>query len=77
MATLKDIVHIMPDDKFIEDFIRMSEKYTFTNSSYLVLCLNKPRFVKSKNKEVNYIPVDSDYALNDSLTYNLNKCKYY
>ena len=75
MATLKDIVHIMPDDKFIEDFIRMSEKYTFTNSSYLVLCLNKPRFVKSKNKEVNYIPVDSDYALNDSLTYNLNKCK--
>jgi dTDP-N-acetylfucosamine:lipid II N-acetylfucosaminyltransferase len=75
MIALKAIVHIMPDDKFIADFIRMSEKYTFANSSYLVLCLNKPRFVKTKNKAVNYIPVDSDYALNESLVYNLNKCK--
>jgi len=72
---MKDIVHIMPDDKFIDDFIRMSEKFNHQKSSYIILTLQDPKFVKSENQEVSIIKVNSNFELNDEVLHQLNQCK--
>ena len=72
---LKDVIHIMPDDKFIDDFIRMSENYNADYSSYLILIHNEPKYVKSQNKDINFLRVNSEFELNQNLIDELNKCK--
>ena len=65
----------MPDDKFIDDFIRMSEKYNADSSSYLIFSHNEPKYVKSQNKDINVLRVNSEFELNQNLIDELNKCK--
>ena len=72
---LKDVIHIMPDDKFIDDFIRMSEKYNADYSSYLIFSHNEPKYVKSHNKDINFLRDNSEFELNQNLIDELNKCK--
>ena len=54
---LKRIVNIMPDEKFLDYYIEMSEQFIPDQSSYLVFkntsILN---FIKSKNKNLSIIP---------------------
>ena len=72
---LKDVVHIMPDDKFIDDFIRMSEKYNADLSSYLIFSLGEPKYVRSQNKDVTVLRVNSEFELPQNLIEKLNRCK--
>lgn len=70
--TLNKIVHIMPDDKFIDDFIRMSEGYKESVCSYIVLQKSETQFVKSKRDTIYFISVDHDYNLKPELVNQLN-----
>lgn len=72
---LKDVVHIMPDDKFIDDFIRMSEKYNADLSSYLIFSLGEPKYVRSQNKDLTVLRVNSEFELPQNLIEKLNRCK--
>jgi dTDP-N-acetylfucosamine:lipid II N-acetylfucosaminyltransferase len=49
---LKEIVNVMPDDKFLDYYITMSEKYLPNKSSYIVFS-NSEELVYIKNKHVN------------------------
>ena len=50
---LKKIVNILPDDKFLDYYIMMSEIYLPKQSSYLVLSeTSKLKYIKSDNSEI-------------------------
>ncbi|MEJ5961303.1 TDP-N-acetylfucosamine:lipid II N-acetylfucosaminyltransferase [Pedobacter immunditicola] len=47
---LKRVVNIMPDDKFLDYYIEMSERFMPDDSSYLIITDHeKPRFIKSQH----------------------------
>lgn len=72
---LKRIVHIMPDDKFIDDFIRMSESYAEARCSYLVLQRAETKFVKTRSEAIHFIRVDKHYRIELELVEQLNRSR--
>lgn len=71
----KEVVNIMPDEKFIDDYIRISEKNINSRSSYLVLNDGELKFVKSQNEEIYSIQINSDFHFSNDLIYKLNNCR--
>lgn len=62
---LKKVVNIMPDDKFLDYYIEMSERSMPGESSYLVVTDNEQlRFIKSKHPSLTVLPKsDASYEL--------------
>jgi dTDP-N-acetylfucosamine:lipid II N-acetylfucosaminyltransferase len=58
---LKRVINIMPDDKFLDYYITMSEKFIPEQSSYLVFTnLDQLEYVKSINSNLFVLREDSD-----------------
>ncbi len=52
-TALKEIVHLMPDEKFLDYFIKMSEHYLPGRSSYIITGAVKPlKFIKSETESI-------------------------
>lgn len=58
---LKKVVNLMPDDKFLDYYIEMSEFYNPNQCSYIVFSNEKDlKYIKSKNKNISILPKNED-----------------
>lgn len=71
----KEVVNIMPDDKFIDDYIRISEKHAVGTSSFLILKTDGYKYIKTENNNMFFIKCDLNFNLSNQLIFELNQSK--
>jgi hypothetical protein len=70
---IERIVHLMPDDKFTDNFIRMASKYANTSSSYIVFTRSERKYSFIEKRCVIYLDLDSKFIIDQLVSLELNK----